>query len=129
FRNLYTHMTGKYQTGNAAAALEVIRILREKGYEIPDSAVKQGMEKTRWPGRFHVIGEKPVFILDGAHNEDAALRLRESVESYFPGRRRLGIMGVFRDKDYERIAQIMGPVMDEIRPVDLPDRNRGLPSG
>ena len=38
-------------------------------------------------------------------------------------------MGVFRDKDYERIAQIMGPVMDEIRPVDLPDRNRGLPSG
>ena len=129
FRNLHTHMTGKYQTGNAAAALEVIRILRDKGYEIPDSAVKQGMEKTRWPGRFHVIGEKPVFILDGAHNEDAALRLRESVESYFPGRRRLGIMGVFRDKDYERIAQIMGPVMDEIRPVDLPDRNRGLPSG
>ena len=43
---------------------------------------------------FSCIGEAPVFILDGAHNEDAALKLKESVEAYFPGRRLIGIMGV-----------------------------------
>ena len=121
-------MAGKNQIGNAAAALEVIRTLRQTGYKIPGDAVKRGMERTQWPGRFSCIGEDPVFILDGAHNEDAALKLRESVEAYFPGRRLIGIMGVFKDKEYEKIVQTMGPLMSVIYAVDLPDEKRGLPS-
>ena len=128
FRSLHTAMAGKNQIGNAAAALEVIRKLRENGYEISCDAVRRGMEKTRWPGRFGCIGEAPVFILDGAHNEDAARKLRESVEAYFPGRRMIGIMGVFKDKEYEKIARTMGPLMSVIYAVDLPDEKRGLPS-
>ena len=128
FRSLHTVMAGKNQIGNAAAALEVIRTLRQTGYKIPADAVKRGMERTRWPGRFSYIGEDPVFILDGAHNEDAALKLRESVEAYFPGRRLIGIMGVFKDKEYEKIVQTMGPLMSVIYAVDLPDEKRGLPS-
>ena len=128
FRSLHTVMAGKNQIGNAAAALEVIRTLRQTGYKIPGDAVKRGMERTRWPGRFSCIGEDPVFILDGAHNEDAALKLRESVEVYFPGRRLIGIMGVFKDKEYEKIVQTMGPLMSVIYAVDLPDEKRGLPS-
>ena len=128
FRSLHTVMAGKNQIGNAAAALEVIRTLRQTGYKIPGDAVKRGMEQTQWPGRFSCIGEDPVFILDGAHNEDAALKLRESVEVYFPGRRLIGIMGVFKDKEYEKIVQTMGPLMSVIYAVDLPDEKRGLPS-
>ena len=128
FRSLHTVMAGKNQIGNAAAALEVIRTLRQTGYKIPADAVKRGMERTQWPGRFSCIGEDPVFILDGAHNEDAALKLRESVEVYFPGRRLIGIMGVFKDKEYEKIVQTMGPLMSVIYAVDLPDEKRGLPS-
>ena len=128
FRSLHTVMAGKNQIGNAAATLEVIRTLRQTGYKIPGDAVKRGMERTQWPGRFSCIGEDPVFILDGAHNEDAALKLRESVEVYFPGRRLIGIMGVFKDKEYEKIVQTMGPLMSVIYAVDLPDEKRGLPS-
>lgn len=128
FQGLHTVMAGKNQIGNTAAVLEVIRRLRQIGYEIPDEAVRRGMEKTQWPGRFSCIGESPVFILDGAHNEDAALRLRESVEAYFEGRRLLFIAGVFQDKEYEKIARIMGPLASEIYTVDLPDRRRSLPA-
>ena len=128
FRSLHTVMAGKNQIGNAAAALEVVCALRNDGYKIPDDAVKRGLERTQWPGRFSCVGESPVFILDGAHNEDAALKLRESVEAYFPGRRLIGIMGVFKDKEYEKIAQTMGPLMSVIYAVDLPDEKRGLPS-
>ncbi len=128
FRPLHTVMAGKNQIGNAAVSLEVIRVLRKIGYEISDDAVRTGMERTQWPGRFSCIGEDPVFILDGAHNEDAAVKLRESVESYFPGRRLIGIMGVFKDKEYEKIAQIMGPLLSVVYAVDLPDAGRGLPS-
>ena len=128
FMSLHTVMAGRNQIENVTAALEVIRMLRQEGYEISEGAVKRGLERTQWPGRFSCIGESPVFILDGAHNEDAALKLRESVEAYFPGRRLIGIMGVFKDKEYEKIAQTMGPLMSVIYAVDLPDKKRGLPS-
>ena len=94
-------MAGRNQIGNAVTALEIIRVLRRLGYDIPEEAVEQGMEQTVWPGRFSCIGDEPTFIIDGAHNEDAARKLRESVEMYFPGRRLLCIMGVFKDKEYD----------------------------
>ena len=128
FTEMHTVMAGKNQIGNAAAVLELICVLRRMGYHIADDAVRRGMERTKWPGRFSCIGEEPVFILDGAHNEDAARKLRESVEAYFPGRRLICIMGVFKDKEYDRIARIMGSLASVIYTVDLPDRKRGLPA-
>lgn len=127
FRRIHTAMAGRNQIGNAVTALEIIRVLRRLGYDIPEEAVEQGMEQTVWPGRFSCIGDEPTFIIDGAHNEDAARKLRESVEMYFPGRRLLCIMGVFKDKEYDKMAQIMGPLASVIYPVALPDRKRGLP--
>ena len=127
FGEVRTNMAGRNQIENAVTALETIRALRSLGYEIGNDAVKRGIERTAWPGRFSCIGENPVFILDGAHNEDAALKLRESVEAYFSGRRLIGIMGVFKDKEYEKIARIMGPILSVVYPVALPDRERGLP--
>ena len=50
------------------------------------------------------------------------------MEAYFPGRRLIGIMGVFKDKEYEKIAQTMGTLMSVVYTVDLPDEKRGLPS-
>jgi dihydrofolate synthase/folylpolyglutamate synthase len=36
-------------------------------------------------------------------------------------------MGVFRDKEYEKIASIMGPMAKAVYTIDLPDRERTLP--
>ena len=128
FADLYTPLAGRNQTGNAAAALEAVAALRERGYRIGDGAVRQGFAGTYWPGRFECISEHPVFLLDGAHNEDAALRLRENVEQYFPERKLIFIMGVFRDKDYRKIAEIMCPLASSVHTVDLPDKKRTLPA-
>ena len=125
--DLHTGMAGRNQAGNLCTALEVIQVLRGLGYDIPKDAVRRGLERTVWKGRFTVLGERPLFILDGAHNEDAAKKLRETMEQYFPGRRMLFLMGVFRDKEYDRIARIMGPLASAAYPVELPDRKRGLP--
>lgn len=119
-------LAGRHQVENAVTALETIEVLRAAGYTVSDDAVKSGFRKTTWPGRFTCINRNPLFIIDGAHNEDAVLRLRESVERYFNGRRLIFIMGVFRDKEYDKIACIMAPLADEIYTVDLPDSDRSL---
>ena len=60
------------------------------------------MQKTVWEGRFTCLRKNPVFIIDGAHNEDAAIKLRTSIERYFKGKEIQLIMGVFQDKEYEK---------------------------
>ena len=69
-----------------------------------------------------------MFLLDGAHNEDAALKLRESMESYFPEKKLICIMGVFKDKEYEKITDIMCPLASSVHTVSLPDAKRTLPA-
>ena len=128
FREIRTHMTGTYQKENLTTALETVRALRRAGYRISARAAERGAERAAWPGRFEQIGSRPAFILDGAHNEAAALCLRETVENYFPGRRLCLIMGVFQDKEYERIAEILCPLAEKVFAVDLPNRERGLPA-
>ena len=127
YDGMQSGMSGTFQIENLTTALEVISALRDSGYDIEETAVKSGLERTFWPGRFQCIGQDPVFLLDGAHNEEAALCLRESVKTYFPGRKLICIMGVFRDKEYKRIEEIMCPLASSVYTVDLPDRKRGLP--
>ena len=49
----------------------------------------------------------PYLVVDGAHNPDAARKLQESLRMYFPNREFVFLMGVFRDKQYETIAERM----------------------
>ena len=72
-------LAGEYQFLNGALALEVLEELKRKGYEIPEEALKAGMKKTVWLGRFSAIARDPLFIVDGAHNRDAARVFRDSV--------------------------------------------------
>lgn len=129
YSHLTTSLSGRYQADNLCTALEVVRFLNRNRYPVSEQAVKNGTAHTLWQGRFTCIGESPVFILDGAHNEAAAQRLRETVEDYFTGKKLIFIMGVFKDKEYDRIAEIMCPLAASVYTVALPDRKRGLPPG
>lgn len=119
-------LVGPHQIENAVTAIETIHFLRQKGYEISEEALYAGLEKAVWQGRFTCIMEEPLFIVDGAHNEAAALRLRETVESCLAGKNLIYIMGVFKDKEYEKIAEIMCPLASQIYTVPLPDEVRSL---
>ena len=95
-------LKGIYQRENAAIAAQAARWMACSEEEIRD-----GLAHTVWPGRFEVVSEKPCVVLDGAHNEDAIIRLVENVEHDFPGKRVILCMGVFRDKAYEKELQIL----------------------
>jgi dihydrofolate synthase/folylpolyglutamate synthase len=88
--------------------------------------MEKGFLTTRWDGRFTLVCRNPVFVVDGAHNPDAAEKLKQSVQMYFPDVRLIFIMGMFRDKDYEEVARIMAPLADQIFTVTPPDPVRGL---
>lgn len=118
-------LAGKYQIDNAVLALAALEALDVRFPVAPEKR-REGMLKAAWPGRFTVIGKKPWVVVDGAHNEDAARRLSQSVEYYFKGKRIIYIMGVLRDKEYGKIISLTHSHADQIITVTPPDNSRAL---
>lgn len=123
------HITllGRHQVYNAAVAIETVEQLVKKGYRISESDIEQGLEKTVWFGRLSILQRDPLILLDGAHNPDAALQLRKALEEYLPNQKGIFLFGVFADKKYEEILQIMSPFAKELIAI-TPKSERALPS-
>lgn len=128
FKNMEIHLAGKHQVENAALALECVRSLRQSGYPISEEAVREGLKAAQWKGRFTIIHHDPLVIIDGAHNPDAALRLREAVDTYFPEKKKYYIFGVFSDKEYDKIIESTAPAATHIFAIETPDNPRALPA-
>ena len=102
--------------------------IRKREFPVTEERLRQGMAQAVWPGRFAVAGRKPCFILDGAHNEDAARKLAQSLELYFSGRRILYIMGMLRDKEYGKVIGLTHSLADQIITVTPPGNPRAMPA-
>ena len=120
-------LLGKHQISNAVLAIKAAQVIREYGYHLSIEAIRQGLWLTSWSGRFEVIARKPYFIMDGAHNEDAALRLKDAITSYFQEKKLIFVLGVFADKDYQTILRITAPLANLIITL-TPENARALPS-
>lgn len=120
-------LLGEYQFQNAVLAIKTALVLTKLGYEVGQEAIINGLYHTEWSGRFEIVAKRPYFIIDGAHNEAAALSLRKSIELYFPNQRKIFIIGVLADKDYEAILKLTAPLADVIYTL-TPDNTRALAS-
>ncbi len=130
--DLRTGILGSYQPQNATAALEVVDVLRGRGWRIPDEAVRAGVAQTRWPGRFEIVegGSSPdgfAIVVDGGHNPQGARALADSLAEVFPGRRSVFVIGVLEDKDYPRMLEDVLPLGSAFVCV-TPDNPRALPA-
>lgn len=126
YKNLEIVMAGQFQIENAIVALEVIMALGKSGYPVPEDKMRQGFLATKWHGRFDVIGRKPLFIADGAHNEDGCAKLAQSIRFYFTNRRIIYIMGVLKDKEYDKMIRNTYELAEHIITVTPPIRERAL---
>lgn len=126
YKNIAITMAGQFQIENAVVALETLAVLGRAGYPVAEDKLRLGMEQTRWRGRFDVIGKKPLFIADGAHNEDASKRLAESIRFYFTNRRIIYIMGMLKDKEYDKVIRNTYELAEHIITVTPPLTDRAL---
>ena len=76
-------LKGSHQLSNAAAAIQAALLIDEPVNKIADSAVRGGLLKTSWPGRFEIIQKNPDVILDSAHNPAGIQTLVQTVKDYY----------------------------------------------
>lgn len=109
FAHLKAALRGRFQVNNASAAVAAAWKLRERGWKIPDAAITEGIARTYWPGRLEACGERPLTLLDGAHNPAAARALAEYVRTELAGRPLALVYASMRDKAIEEITDLLFP--------------------
>jgi dihydrofolate synthase/folylpolyglutamate synthase len=99
-------LLGGMQLGNAATALAVLEAA-EPAVLVPDEAVRAGLLAVQLPGRFQVVAGDPEWILDVAHNPDAARALSQALAARPHQGRTIAVCGILGDKDIDAIVRIM----------------------
>ena len=119
-------MVGRHQAENLKTALATLEILRKSGaVKLDREALYEGLKRARQPGRFEVISEDPLVIIDGAHNEAGAQALQETMAQHFAGKKILLAAGILADKEIDSIVKFLTKITDHII-VTEPDNPRKL---
>ncbi len=120
-------LLGDFQLANAALAVAALECLRgDLQAPLGPDVVRAGLEKTRWPGRCQVVSRDPIFLVDVAHNPDAAQALAAFLKKFRGGKPVALICGMLSDKDAEGFFRLLRPVVDACVLVPL-DSERSMP--
>jgi dihydrofolate synthase/folylpolyglutamate synthase len=126
-------LIGPHQIANAACAFQAMRQLG-----ISDEAITRGLENTVWPGRFEILSEKPLIVLDGAHNPAGTKMLVETWRAFLAAR--LGwspeqtngrahlVFASVADKDISEMAQLLRPLAGAVSLVRLENERGAEPA-
>lgn len=125
YKNLRLSLVGSYQPKNASVAITTIKILREKGYNISDENIYDGLANVSWAGRFEILGENPVFVLDGAHNPHGMKATVASLEEHFGDKKIHFVVGAMADKDVKGMMGMLVPLAKSFVAVK-PDNPRAM---
>lgn len=118
-------LLGSYQQQNAAVAVATLEVLAEMGFNITHDDIINGLGKASWPGRFQILGQKPLIVADGAHNPAAIRQLKLSLADYVkncidyrkngkPFDKAILVIGASADKDISGIVSGLFPIFDKV---------------
>ncbi len=119
-------MAGAHQFGNAASAIAALWSLRDR-LPVSMTALRAGLASARQPGRFQVIGQAPLRVLDVAHNPHAARALAANLADLPPTGRIVAVFAMLADKDVERVVEAVAGRIDFWHLAGLSGA-RGLPA-
>ncbi len=94
-------LLGYHQVENAATAYAALQIFRRRSLPLSDEHIRLGFSQVDWPARFELLRRDPPVIIDCAHNRDSALKLRLTLDDYFPTHPVILVFGASEDKDIE----------------------------
>lgn len=123
-KNQKLSLAGMAQEENLCLLLEIYVQLKEL-FSLDDETFFQALSKVRHPGRFQKICDRPVILIDGAHNPDAAIKLRDTLLYLFPDRKIRFVIGVFKDKNYQEELKVLLPLAQKVYTIK-PNQSRGL---
>ena len=117
----------RHQRQNAAVAVAAAEALRRLGLPLSPSAVERGLAEAWLPARQEIVSERPLILVDAAHNVDSARALAETLSRQSEARPWL-VLGMLRDKDASAMLRVLAPCVAGavVAHADEPARARGV---
>jgi dihydrofolate synthase/folylpolyglutamate synthase len=107
---LSPQLKGFYQQKNITGVLSLVDRLRERGYSITDTNVKEGIENvitlTGLKGRWQKLGEHPLIIADTGHNEGGVRELMSQIKAQKFEKLHI-VWGMVRDKEISEVLKLL----------------------
>jgi len=109
---LSSGLPGRHQVENAATAVAATAILSSAGLPIAEGDVRRGLRQVKLPGRFEqkMLANGVIVILDGAHTPASMRALAEAVQTEFPDRCAIVVLGTSADKDVAALGRELRPI-------------------
>lgn len=95
---------GKIQINNAATALQAIYCC--EGISLNRAKIDDGLKNSKIFGRFQIIEDGHITILDIAHNTQSLGILFNNLKKYFPDRNYHAVFSVLKDKDINGMLEL-----------------------
>ena len=109
--DLQLPLLGSHQLENAATAYAALKV---SGLDVSDEAIQKGFAQVKWRARFEIARREPPVIFDSAHNEDSFVKLRETLDTYFPDKKAYLIFGASEDKNIPGMFAAMKPKIQRL---------------
>ncbi|HBA60339.1 MAG TPA: hypothetical protein DCZ92_05910 [Elusimicrobia bacterium] len=107
---------GAPQASNATLVWEGFELLRGLGWPVNTAHAAAGFASVRWPARFQALRggadfSGALFIVDGAHNEEAARAFSQNWRaSPFAAQKAAFVVGMLQDKERGGILRLLAPL-------------------
>lgn len=105
YKQIEINLKGQVQTQNAAECLEILDILKDKGFNITETAIRTGLKTVVHRARMEKISDNPLIIFDGGHNESAIQNLKHNVSQYYNKQKRVYVISILKTKDHNTIIK------------------------
>lgn len=125
WKNLKVGLCGEHQITNAATALGALELLKEKGVDISEKSIYEGLAEVKWPGRLEIVSEQPLVILDGAHNPAGIESLKQYLNNNLNGRRLTLVVGIMADKSWRAMLRSLIPIAHRLI-ITSPQNSRAV---
>jgi dihydrofolate synthase/folylpolyglutamate synthase len=103
-------LQGIYQTKNILAVLESIKQLQQQGWNIDEKQIQNGLRHTKkmtgLHGRWDIIHQQPMVVLDVGHNEDGIKQIAEQIEITDHDNLHI-IIGLVKDKEADKVLSLL----------------------
>ncbi len=114
YREIQLGLLGAHQAANASVSLAALERLRNNGWRVPEVAIRAGIAHAQCPARIEVLQREPTVVVDTAHNVASIEALIQTIDESFPQKQRLLVFSASRDKDWQKMLEMLVPKFQHI---------------
>lgn len=114
YPSLFLPLGGEHQLWNAATAIATVELLKDQGFPVSPGCIERGLRRVDWPGRAQILSQRPILMVDCAHNGASAQALAKFLKNFYPEKKLVLILAILKNKDIRAIGEALCPLANQI---------------